>query len=320
MTMVYLTKKTINGKVYTYLMKSIRLPGGKVKTIQKLVKHPNTPEASLEKQYHDYFIQKEKELHTDFAVGKYKTDSLFSKEEMEKIESIKVGYKYVTKKLTQNQIREAFNRFVANFTYESNAIEGCSLTLKDVNIVMFDNLTIQGKSLREIYETRNSRRVMDLILKKKFRVCHEDILRMHRILVKDTDTEIGYKKVPNFLVGKRVKTTPPEKVYAEMTKLIDFCNSSRDMHPLMLSALAHGKFEQIHPFEDGNGRVGRFLVNVILVNNGYPPLIIRKTTRESYLHALEDYDGGYAGTLKRFFLEKYKETFRKFFQVYVKYL
>ena len=92
------------------------------------------------------------------------------------------------------------------------------------------------------------------------------------------------------------------------------------MHPLQLAAKFHGWFENIHPFEDGNGRVGRFLMNIILVNRGYPPLIIRKTQRISYFNALEDSDNGRSITLERLLYERLKETHEKFFKVYVKYL
>lgn len=106
-----------------------------------------------------------------------------------------------------------------------------------------------------------------------------------------------------------------------MSKLIEWHNQSKEkMHPIKLAALFHGRFEQIHPFEDGNGRVGRFLVNVILLKRKYPPIIIRKSQRVSYLKALQDFDNKYSANLERFILEKFKETYRKFFEVYIKYL
>jgi Fic family protein len=86
------------------------------------------------------------------------------------------------------------------------------------------------------------------------------------------------------------------------------------------AAHLHGRFEKIHPFEDGNGRVGRFLINVALVNGGYAPLIIRKSQRIACLKCLGDYDNGYAANLERFMLEKYKRAFEKFFKVCLKYL
>ena len=186
---------------------------------------------------------------------------------------------------------------------------------------MFENTTIKGKDLREIYETRNSRKVIEQIMQNKFSVCSEDIIKIHKLLVKDINIQAGYKKFPNEIIGRNIKTAPPEKVQKEMNNLINWYTKNKEkIHPLELAALFHGKLEQIHPFEDGNGRVGRFLINIILVNNKYPPLIIRKSQRISYLKALENFDHNHTDTLRRFMLEKFKETYKKFFDVYVKYV
>jgi len=318
--MTYLSKKTINGKRYHYLVKSLRLPDGSQKKIQKLVKNPENKYA-LEKRYQDYFIRKEKELYSKYAIEKYKTGSIYTKNEIEKLESIKVDYKYMMRKLSEKQLKDAFDRFTVNFTYESNAIEGNSLTLKDVAIVLFENATIESKNLRDIYETRNLRDIMELVREGGFDINHKDIIKLHELLMRDMDTTVGYKEVPNYILGKSIETTPPEKVESEMSELIKWYNKSiGSIHPLNASAIFHGRFEGIHPFEDGNGRVGRVLSNVILMKNKYPPLIIRKSQRLSYLKSLEDYDNGFDWSIKHFFLRRFKETYRKFFEVYTKYL
>ena len=106
-----------------------------------------------------------------------------------------------------------------------------------------------------------------------------------------------------------------------MGKLFEwYRENKRKMHPLQLAAHLHCKFEEIHPFEDGNGRVGRFLILTVLANAGYPPLIIRKTQRLSYFSALEDFDNRRPGTMERFLYERLRETHEKFFKIYVKYL
>jgi len=317
---MYLKEKTIKKNKYLYLAKSLRLPDGSVKTIEKIV-DKGKPLKELEKKHADFFIEKEKDAFASFALKAYSQDDIFTKEQIKKIEGIKVGYQYTIKRFNKNQLKDAFDRFIANFTYESNAIEGNSLTLKDVAIVMFEKKVIEGKDLREIYETRNSRRVMDLLLSKKFDVEGKDIIKMHKMLMRDIDTRTGYKQVPNYITGSQVKLTPPEKVEKEMKELVEwYGKASEKMHPLQASALFHGGFERIHPFEDGNGRVGRFLANIMLVNKGYPPLIIRSSQRQSYIKCLEDFHRGCTKNLERFFLEKYKATYRNFFSVYLKYV
>jgi len=312
-----LKQKIIKGNPYWYLCKSIKLPNGKVKVIEKFLKNKRYNKKEAEK----FFIEKEKGVMKNYAIKAYGIDSIFTEEQIEKIEAYKTDYKYLIKEIPKASLKDLFNRFTANFTYESNALEGNSLTLKDVAIVMFENASIKSKDLREIYETRNSRKVVELILNKKIDFSHEDIVKMHKLLVKDMDIQPGYKKLPNELIGRRIKTTPPEKVHGEMNKLIECYQKEKEKtHPIKLAAIIHGRFEKIHPFQDGNGRVGRFLINVILVNNNYPPLIIRKSQRIAYLKALENFDYKHEETLARFILKRYKETYRKFFEVYLKYL
>ncbi|HLD49037.1 MAG TPA: Fic family protein [archaeon] len=315
--MVHVSRKKISGKYYRYVSKSVRLPSGKVTTMTRLLHKKENPG-----KHSAFFLKKEQELNAKWALKTYKKSYIFSEQEIKKIEAIRISYKYLLKNLSKDQLKDVFDRFTANFTYNSNAIEGNSLTLRDVGIVIFDKASIEGKELREIYETRNSRNVVDMVLRKHFDIVESDVIKMHHLLMKDIDPRKGYKKLPNviFHQEKQVETTKPENVQKEMKSLIEWYDKNKgSMHPLELAAVFHGKFEKIHPFEDGNGRVGRFLINVILVNSGYPPLIVRKTNRMAYMKCLEAFDSGYEDRLKRFVLSKFKDTFAKFFEVYVKY-
>ena len=189
--MVYLSEKNIKGKKYLYLMKTLRLPDGRVITLQKAVNKKNASLEKLKEKYRDFFTIKEKEAYAKFALQKYTADNIFSEEQMTKTENIKVDYWNILKNFSKEQHKDVFDRFTANFTYESNAIEGSSLTLKDVAIVMFENRSIEGKDLREIYETKNSREVMEKILGKKFKITEKDIIKMHRMLMKNIDKRTG---------------------------------------------------------------------------------------------------------------------------------
>lgn len=318
--MVFIKEKTVKNKKYRYLAESFRLPDGRVKTIEKIV-DKKAPLKELKKKHADFFAEKKKASFIEFALDKYKTDSIFSRTEFEKVEGIKADYQRTIKSFSKLQLKDVFDRFIANFTYESNAIEGNSLTLKDVAVVMFEKRAIQGKDLREIYETRNSREVMNLLMEKKFSVKEEDLIKMHKMLMKDIDERTGYKQIPNYIPGSGVEFTPPEKVNQEMASLIVWYEkNSERLHPLQVSALFHGKFIKIHPFEDGNGRVGRFVSNAILINKDYPPFIIRKTQRDSYIKCMQDFHRGYTKNLERFLLRKYKDTYRKFFEGYLRYI
>ncbi|MBI4895305.1 MAG: Fic family protein [Candidatus Aenigmarchaeota archaeon] len=323
--MVSIQEREIKDKKYTYLVKSIRLANGKGKTIEKMIdkKELKMNIKKLEEKYKEYFMEKEENLNASYAAKNYQKNHIFSAKEIEKIEIMKTNYRYLLRKLDKATKKDVFDRFTVNFTYNSNAIEGNSLTLKDVNIIMFESGEIKTKDPREIYETRNSRELLNLILKKQMKIIEKDIIKMHKILMRDIDERLGYKKVPNIILGNvgEISTTKPENVEKEMKELISWYNNEiKTNHPLQVASIFHGKFEKIHPFADGNGRVGRFIINSILVNNGYPPLIIRKTLRESYISALQAFDNKHKDNLERFMLEKFKDTYRKFFEVYIKYI
>jgi len=145
---MHIKEKTVNKKKYKYLVKSIRLPNGQIKKIEKIYK--GEPKKEIEK----ILEEKERKEYARYMLKNFSTNHIFTEEEFEKIEDIKINYRKVIKKLTKSTLRDLLDRFTANFTYESNALEGNSLTLKNVAMIMFENTTIRGKDLREIYEQK----------------------------------------------------------------------------------------------------------------------------------------------------------------------
>jgi Fic family protein len=316
--MVSIRKKQIGNKTYLYAEYSFRLPDGSIKKLSKLIKEENDKN---KRETKDYFLGKEAEANKNFSLSHYKFDYIFTEAEILKIEEAKIGYREIIKKLNKKQIKDILDRFTVNFTYESNALEGNSLTLRDVTLILGENVVPKNKDLREVYETKNTREVHELLFSNKIKITKEDMIKIHSILVKDTGVAIGFKKLPNFLMMRNLKTTPPEKVEEEINKLIEWYNSNKNkIYPLQLAAEFHARFERIHPFEDGNGRTGRILLNAILLEQGYLPIIIRKTTRIAYFAALKAFDNGYKPKLERFIIEKLKHTFNNFFEIYIKYI
>src|SRR3989344_3115488 len=254
--MVFISNKTIKGKKRHYLEKSIRLPNGKIKKFSAYLKgyKPN-------KKY-KYFANYTRLLNDriskeliEFAANSYQKSNIFDAELIRSLEGRKLGYRDIIKKITKKQLQDIIDRFTVNFTYESNAIEGNSLTLKDVAIVLHEKRIPEGKELREIYETLNTRKAMELVFSNKLRINEKDIVKLHKILTKGTGVAAGFKKLPNFILGRNVKTTPPEKVTGEINNLIRWYHENRNIHPLQMASIFHGTFEKIHHFDDGNGRV-----------------------------------------------------------------
>lgn len=319
--MAFISTKIIYGKKQYYLEESIRLPDGKTRKFSLYLKGytPPKPYPQLP-HYQKELAAMVKQGYIATCRSFYKKNAVFTEETLTKLEERKLDYKEIIKKVSEKQFEDILDRFTINFTYESNAIEGNSLTLKDVAFIIQEDHLPKGKNLREVYETINTRKAFDWIKKNNPKITEETIITLHRILVKDTGVALGYKQLPNFLLGRMVKTALPEEVPTEMKKLIAWYYQNNHLHPLQRAAWFHGAFEKIHPFEDGNGRVGRILLNVMLWQNDYPLLIIRKTQRVAYLHALDAFDQGYADKLYYFLLNKHGDTYEKFFRIYIKYL
>ena len=319
--MVFITKKKINNKERYYIEYSFRYPNKKLKKISIYLKdYKIKNKEDIIKKYTSILKNKEKELLIKYTLKKYKSNHIFNKNRIKKLEESKLEYKKIIKSINKQQFKDIIDRFTANFTYESNALEGNSLTLKDVTLILHENITIKDKDLREVYETRNTKEAMELVFQNKFKINKKDIIKLHSILIKNTGISTGFKKLPNYLLMRNLETTPPEKVESKIDNLIRWYNEEKNLHPLEKATIFHGKFERIHPFQDGNGRTGRMIINIMLIKDNYPPLIIRKNQRISYFSALEAFDHKHEDKLKRFIIKKYKNTFEKFFKVYIEYL
>jgi len=185
-------------------------------------------------------------------------------------------------------------------------------------MLLDDNITPNGKKLREVYEQVNTKKLFEMHRKRKFSITEKDILRMHEIFMQNIDARIGYRTRPVRILGSTTKTSLPEYVKIDMRLLLQWYDLHKHaLHPVELAALFHAKFEQIHPFADGNGRVGRFIVYVLL-DKGMPTLF---PDRKRYLEALEGSQNKSLGSTKReeydqilsYFVHAYTHTWAAFF-------
>ncbi len=318
------TIKTIKGKKYAYLEKSVRL-GATVRKVSHYL-GPAPPfsrwkVAEATAEYQEEFLQKEVVLRMQQIQATITSTFPLTEEEIKKIEEMNVKYRQIMKNLHPKSREDLNKRFVANYVFESNALEGNTLTLKNVAEIVFEKRISSGQDLREIYDAQNSYNLYLYLQKTRQEINSDFIIKIHALLMDKIDDRLGFRKVPIMLVGKPMTLlSKPEEVEKEMDNLVKWYRKQKGRsYPLELAFKFHAKFEKIHPFCDGNGRVGRFLLNYILLRKKYFPIIIRKTTRNSYLNALEAADQGAWIVLMRFALKHYKETFRKFFEVYYQY-
>ena len=181
------------------------------------------------------------------------------------------------------------------YTYESNRIEGNTLTLQETQLVIEKGLTIGGKPLKEHLEAINHKEAIDFIgeLVKKESVLDESTLKqIHAIILKSIDRENAgvYRKVPVLISGSTHTPPQPYLLQKLMEDYFQFYEESRkSMHPVVLAAEMHERLVTIHPFIDGNGRTSRLVMNLILLQHGYPIANIRgdSESRLKYYDALE---------------------------------
>ncbi|WP_051363374.1 Fic family protein [Deinococcus murrayi] len=183
-------------------------------------------------------------------------------------------------------------------TYNSNAIEGNTLSLAETKAVLLDGVTISGHPLREHLEAVNHReawRLMRRMSAQPAPLREEDVLALHRVILTGIQSEDAgvYRRDRVRVVGSSRIFPNPLKVPQLMGELIGELNTrAGEVHPVTLAARAHYGLVAVHPFIDGNGRTARLLMNLLLIRAGYPPALIPVTTRAAYYAALEEANGG----------------------------
>lgn len=177
-------------------------------------------------------------------------------------------------------------------TYSSNAIEGNSLTESETKVIIENGLTIEGKPLRDIYETVGHAKAYDYLyeLNREEPITEEIICNIHRLFYQQIDADKAgeFRKVPVFISGSRYAVAPVSEISKRMRQLVQWYNNNENkLHPVILAAELHKRFVFIHPFIDGNGRVARLLMNLSLMRNDYNIAIIPAVTRAEYIEVLE---------------------------------
>jgi len=183
-------------------------------------------------------------------------------------------------------------KLIVEWTYNSNAIEGNTLTLSETKVVL-EGITIGGKTMIEHLETINHSEaihfVEDLIANKE-PLSEWNIKNIHALIMKEIDNINAGKYRTENVVISGAEHIPPKHYEIEnlMQKLIaEYQYEWKEFHPVVRATLLHGEFVKLHPFIDGNGRTSRLLLNFELMKNGYPPIIIKNEERASYYDVLD---------------------------------
>lgn len=226
--------------------------------------------------------------------------------------------KFLNKWLEMKELRERFReklyqKFMLEFNYNSNHIEGNTLTYGQTELLLLFGKVVGDAKMRDLEEMKAHNVGLKLILdearSKNNKLTETFIRQVHQILLREDYTmhrqlptgftttytiHAGtYKTRPNSVItytGERFEYASPEETPALMYELVKWFNKASGYTPIELAALFHYRYIRIHPFEDGNGRIARLMVNYILARANYPMIVIRSKNKEEYLNALNQCD------------------------------
>ena len=194
-----------------------------------------------------------------------------------------------------HKIRESLS---IEWTYNSNSIEGNTMSLRETQMVIQEGITIKGKSLREHFETHNHDKAIDYlysIINEDDDLRSIDILSLHGLVLRSIEDDFAGRIRNGGVRITGANFTPPNanKVTDLLDELIDFINTNPlQLNDIELATVFHHKLVWIHPFFDGNGRTVRLAMNLLLMRCGFPPAIILKNDRKKYYEALNQANGG----------------------------
>jgi Fic family protein len=193
--------------------------------------------------------------------------------------------------LTQGELERLGEEFLIEFTYNSNAIEGNTLTLQETARVL-QGLTIDQKPLKDHLEAvghRDAFQYVQQLVSEKVRLTEHIIREIHSLVLIDRPEDKGiYRRIPVRIIGAHHEPPQPYLVPVQMGQLMaDFVKNKR--HPIERAAQFHLQFEGIHPFIDGNGRTGRLLINLDLMQQAFPPINVKFADRKRYYACFDSF-------------------------------
>jgi Fic family protein len=236
--------------------------------------------------------------------------------------------------ISADQERRIWQKFRLDWNFHSNHLEGNSLTYGETKSLLLHNITAQGKPLKDHLEiTGHNEALLEIqdAVKQQRPITESFLRQLHTLILKERYqveaqtadgqptrkwVEVGqYKTQPNHVItatGETFRFAEPFEVAAKMEKLVQEANTecSTPEAGLLLAAKLHYQFVLIHPFDDGNGRMARILMNLVLMRCGFPPAIIKTQEKEAYFSALRQADGGQFEVFAEYIAERVAESLK----------
>ena len=279
-----------NGKEYFYATKNFRTGPGKWRKARRFL----GAERPRGKELAAALLAVEREA-VQKGFRPRPRNGLLDPVEAEKLEDVKDAYARWFGKL-QPEVRDKFRSdFLVRFTYNTNAIEGNRLSLRETAMILKEGIVPAGAEVNDYNEALNSRDAFEAMNGHKGGLSRRFVLKLHRETVKNTKCRMAgaYRDSGVRISGSEWIPPPPAEVPGLMRRLfLWYRNHKAGMHPLELGTVIHTKLAQIHPFTDGNGRVARLVMNWILQKHGYPMVYIEARDKIHYYESIEAADRG----------------------------
>lgn len=280
--MVFIAKKRTGKETYYYLAHNLRSEGGKWKSLREYIGKKMPPKAEL-RRLEEMFIQK----HNIRMKKKY---IYLDPERLAKLDFVIGEFQRKVKDYPRIAIEKRERDFTIRFTYNTNAIEGNTVSLLETAAMLEKKVMPSGKSLREIHEIFNTEKALNFVRTCKSNVSKRLILRLHKMMMANIDDSQGgrIRDYPVAIEGANWMPPSEKEVGGKFAEFLKwYARNERRLHPIELAAITHLKFIEVHPFGDGNGRVARLITNLILMRNGYPPINIKVRDTIPYVKELQ---------------------------------
>ena len=302
--MVYHEIREINRKRQNYLV-FIKRENGKLIKKSKFIGTGNISKQEIDKLKKEFKIE---------VISNTASKNL-TKEQLLEVEKLKQLYNEKINSLSKEEFEEFEKTFFTELTYNSNAIEGNSLSLEDTNLILNEGLVPKGKTLREINEARNHKLAINFINNYYGDLDELFILKLHSIILKDISENFAgrYRETSVRIFKSNVNFPDASKVPQLVKNLVYWYKINKNkMHPFEMAILFSTKLVSIHPFIDGNGRTSRLIMNFLLKKKKYPWINIYMKQRADYLKAVRQSNDGDYKPILEFCINSLKKNLESF--------
>jgi Fic family protein len=302
--MVSIVTKKIRQKEYLYLVTSIR--EGK-RVIQKTIKYIGKKRPISK---HEFACMKQSHHREDWILQT--TQNYLPYTTHKQLQQASAQHREEQQQMDNMSREKQRERFLSKFIADSNSIEGSTMTREETAQYLFEDSSPQGSTKKELFMAKNLLNAWEYLEKKcKTFPTEQDIKKLHKLVNKDIEeenTQGKYKHIQNY-IGE-VYTTSHLFVKERMKELLAWIQQAyKEVDDFEVAFQSHAQFELIHPFIDGNGRVGRLLINWLLLLKGLSPIAIRSKRRNQYISALANAQRGKLEAIGVFLAEEYLEEY-----------